>query len=499
MKDNIGSVDDKAEEFVHPSLKQAWLVRHMICAGSLFFADIAAFITIAVLFRSGHQVPEIVVYRGILPFQLTIDLFAIVATLFLLVRYVAGDYTKRQLFWDETRQTTVGLVVASIPFFLIRYFSQAQYSLFPDFLSWSFAIFAVPLYRHTARYLLSRISLWQVPTALIGSGEKAIEVCNTFRKLLSLGFDVRYQVDFVETDEYCKPVSDVMRIGLQNPANIAKRLSAAGCMEAIVVSDRMQDKDISELIERLMAAGIEVAVVPPLSRLPLLGLKINYFFGKDIILMHVRNNAARLPSRLIKRVIDLSGSLFLLALISPLLLVICLLIKLEGDGGGIFFVQRRVGKGAREFPCIKFRTMRADAEEILKRWQRQGSPMYAEYVASNFKLRNDPRITKIGRCLRRTSLDELPQLINVLMGDMSLVGPRPLLAREIGDYGTTISLYRQLRPGITGLWQISGRSRTTFAERAMADEWYVKNWSVWYDIVILFKTVDVLVRRDGAY
>ena len=126
------------------------------------------------------------------------------------------------------------------------------------------------------------------------------------------------------------------------------------------------------------------------------------------------------------------------------------------DGGNAFFVQPRVGRDGREFLCVKFRTMTLDAEEQLSLWKHQKSPLYDEYLASNFKLRCDPRVTQIGRWLRRTSLDELPQLLNVLTGDMSLVGPRPLLSREIGEYGVTFKLYQQIRPGITGLWQISG-------------------------------------------
>ena len=123
---------------------------------------------------------------------------------------------------------------------------------------------------------------------------------------------------------------------------------------------------------------------------------------------------------------------------------------------------------------------------------------YVQYLASNFKLANDPRVTAIGQLIRRTSIDELPQLINVLKGDMSIVGPRPLLARELGSYSPSILAYGKARPGITGLWQISGRSTTTFQHRIDMDLWYVRNWSLWYDFVILMRTVRVVLRQDGA-
>jgi undecaprenyl-phosphate galactose phosphotransferase len=179
-------------------------------------------------------------------------------------------------------------------------------------------------------------------------------------------------------------------------------------------------------------------------------------------------------------------------------LIISILIFLE-DRGKPFFSQARVGKDGKLFKCLKFRTMHKHAEETLNQWKGRQDPLYLEYVANNYKLKNDPRITKIGKLLRKTSLDELPQLFNILLGQMSFVGPRPLLPAEVESYPEGLFYYRQVRPGITGLWQISGRSKTSFIERARLDTWYVKNWTLWYDIVILIKTVQVVISRDGAY
>jgi len=139
------------------------------------------------------------------------------------------------------------------------------------------------------------------------------------------------------------------------------------------------------------------------------------------------------------------------------------------------------------------------AEDLLMQWKASNSPEWQRYVADNFKLANDPRVLQVGRFIRRSSLDELPQLFNVLRGDMSLVGPRPLLSRELVDYGPDIALYQLATPGLTGLWQISGRSGTRFADRVGFDVWYVKNWSLWIDIVILLKTVTVVFNKEGAY
>jgi Undecaprenyl-phosphate galactose phosphotransferase WbaP len=282
------------------------------------------------------------------------------------------------------------------------------------------------------------------------------------------------------------------------PDELAHALVAAGCRQVILVPDDHTNANANDLIDQLVGADIAVAIVPSLRRLPLYGLSTNYFFGKDLLLLQVRNNLARLPQRIFKRTLDLIGACILVAVLTPLFLLLAFLIWKE-DGGPVFFRQSRVGRAGRDFPCWKFRTMVVDAEAQLARWHTENPDLLAQYCESNFKLQTDPRVTRIGAWMRRKSLDELPQLLNVLMGQMSLVGPRPLLRRELDDYGAVISLYERVRPGITGLWQISGRSHTTFAERVSYDEWYIKNWTVWYDMVIVLQTLWVLIRGEGAY
>jgi undecaprenyl-phosphate galactose phosphotransferase len=150
------------------------------------------------------------------------------------------------------------------------------------------------------------------------------------------------------------------------------------------------------------------------------------------------------------------------------------------------------------FDCLKFRTMVPDAAGVLKQLLDTNPGARAEW-GRDFKLKDDPRITSIGAFLRRTSLDELPQLWNVLKGEMSLVGPRPIIEVELERYGEEVGYYLETRPGITGLWQISGRNNTSYDDRVALDCWYVRNWSLWYDLVILVKTVRVVLWREGAY
>lgn len=181
----------------------------------------------------------------------------------------------------------------------------------------------------------------------------------------------------------------------------------------------------------------------------------------------------------------------------PVLVLIAFWIKKEDPKGEVFFLQRRLGVNGKEFMCYKFRSMYSD-QSFMQEWLEK-NPEEAAYYRIYHKYMNDPRITKIGAFLRKTSLDELPQLINVLRGEMSLVGPRPYMVIEKKDIGKKAPLVLAVKPGITGMWQVSGRSDVNFDSRVEMDVWYMKNWSLWNDIVILIKTVQAVFKRDGAY
>ena len=191
----------------------------------------------------------------------------------------------------------------------------------------------------------------------------------------------------------------------------------------------------------------------------------------------------------------LAALLLLLALI-PLLLIVAAMIW-RTDGAPILFAHYRVGYGGRLFRCMKFRTMRRDSDKVLAQLLKDDPDARAEWKRDQ-KLTNDPRITPIGRFLRNTSLDELPQLLNVLRGDMNLVGPRPITVEELTRYGAVRWHYLSVPPGITGLWQVSGRNNTTYEERVALDARYVEQRSGWGDLAILAKTVRVVITKEGA-
>ncbi len=197
-----------------------------------------------------------------------------------------------------------------------------------------------------------------------------------------------------------------------------------------------------------------------------------------------------------KRLFDiLVGSLCLMAL-APVMISLVILVR--RDGGPAIFGHRRIGSDGKTFLCLKFRSMCVDAERKLQEHLANNPEARAEWD-KDFKLKDDPRVTKLGQLLRRTSLDELPQLFNVLRGDMSLVGPRPIVADEVARYGERFVAYRNCRPGITGLWQVSGRNDISYRARVRLDSFYAARWSMTKDLFILIRTVAVVFRRSGAY
>jgi Undecaprenyl-phosphate galactose phosphotransferase WbaP len=223
--------------------------------------------------------------------------------------------------------------------------------------------------------------------------------------------------------------------------------------------------------------------------------------GQDVVIERQSNAAARVvrgwsAQAAIKRVFDIAGALALGMIFLPLIVVITFVLSLEG--GPVLYRHRRIGRDGRTFECLKFRSMVPSAERLLRDLLEQRPELKAEWVRDH-KLRNDPRITRLGRFLRRTSLDELPQIWNVLRGEMSLVGPRPVVREELMRYGRCLSVYLAAKPGITGLWQVMGRNDTDYRRRVMLDVHYVRRQTLLLDLYILLKTTRVVLGGGGAY
>lgn len=195
-----------------------------------------------------------------------------------------------------------------------------------------------------------------------------------------------------------------------------------------------------------------------------------------------------------KRMMDIAIASLALLLVCPLLIMLAILVRLS-MGGPAFFAHRRVGRNGVTFRCYKFRTMVKNSDELLERYL-ASNPLAAREWATCRKLQHDPRVTTIGRLLRKSSLDELPQLLNILRGEMSCVGPRPVTAEELGRYGVHAADYVSARPGLTGIWQVSGRNSLSYEDRIAMDSAYVRNWSLWMDIVIIIKTIPAVINAE---
>ncbi|WP_112322095.1 sugar transferase [Oceanibium sediminis] len=198
----------------------------------------------------------------------------------------------------------------------------------------------------------------------------------------------------------------------------------------------------------------------------------------------------------LKSLLDFCFALLAIVFFAPFMIVVAILIFAH-DRGPVFFIQERIGQGGRKFPCLKFRTMVVNAQERLDSLLAESPEARIEWRAQQ-KLRNDPRITRVGRFLRTTSLDELPQFFNVLFGQMSVVGPRPIVEDEVPKYSTDFSTYNSVKPGVTGLWQVSGRSDTSYRERVSLDVQYVNSMSLLTDMSIILKTVSIVLNGRGA-
>jgi exopolysaccharide production protein ExoY len=207
--------------------------------------------------------------------------------------------------------------------------------------------------------------------------------------------------------------------------------------------------------------------------------------------------AKPVPGGTLKRSFDVTAALAAILFLSPLLILLALLVKFS-NGGSVLYAHLRVGRNGSSFRCLKFRTMVENGSEVLAQHLRRNPAALREWNATR-KLQNDPRVTRVGAVLRRLSLDELPQLINVLRGEMSFVGPRPVVQDELEMYGSAVDCYLRARPGLTGLWQVSGRNDVSYEKRVNFDRYYVENWSFGFDLLIILKTLPAVILSRGSY
>lgn len=413
--------------------------------------------------------------------------------------WAKGHYSKRRPYSNEIKEMiNIILVLALIDAALV-FFGKWEFSRAALVLNWFLAPCLLLLLRGALKYLLIRAGGWIRPMVIVGWGENAVETARAFEDESFMGFtltaflipDGKNKLEHNYTDRHGHPVPSIS-LGTEPE----RTLGYLGNPHIVLALEQGGIDAYQEMIQQLSRRYQDMQIVPALRGLPLYGMEVNHFFSHEVLLLTVRNNLARRLPQFLKRFFDLFASICILIIGSPVLLWIAA--KVLASGRPIFYGHKRIGQHGKSFPCYKFRTMLPNADTLLRELLARDPDARAEWDR-DFKLKNDPRITSIGHFLRKTSLDELPQLWNVLKGEMSLVGPRPIVTAELERYGNQVDYYLEAKPGITGLWQISGRNDVTYDTRVYLDAWYVKNWSLFNDIAILFKTVKVILKKDGAY
>jgi len=353
-------------------------------------------------------------------------------------------------------------------------------------------LLAAPLARSFVEQAIIKAGLWGKPVLVIGAQETGAQVLKVLQREWQLGFKPvgLYDDHLVSTEgalesvPYWGTLTEAVSVAQEH-----------GVDTAIFAMPHMRREHLAELVNLASASFRYVIVMPNLNGITNSAVVTRDFAGDFGV--EVKHNHLLDPwARRIKGVLDLSATVVGGLLISPLLIAITIAIKLDSPGPA-FYGHRRLGIGGNHFRCWKFRTMNTNAEQLLNEFL-QGNPALQAEWEQNFKLRDDPRVTRVGRFLRKISLDELPQLWNVLRGEMSLVGPRPIVDAEVPKYGAVYKMYQRIKPGMSGLWQISGRSDMGYDERVKLDAYYVHNWSVWLDLMILARTVWSVALSRGA-
>lgn len=401
------------------------------------------------------------------------------------------EHTKvneRFIFLGETMQRTFYAVLYSEIFCIIAlYVFKSSNYLSRSYIVIFFMISFLSLYlfRQLLVKTCNRLNILKTPVIFVGNGKATEDIIYFTNHNNCFGIKV---ADIVEE------IEDINQLR----KNIITKIEQLKVKTIIIAIPNLEKSKLLDLVEDIQPLVRNLMFVPNTVGIPVINLEVKKIYESNMLLLSIRNNLAKKTNRRIKRIFDIVFSLLTMVIIIPVSIVVIVLIMIESPGAAPIFKHYRVGRGGTLFPCYKFRSMVPNAKEKLQEYLKNNPEAKIEWD-KYFKLKNDPRITKIGKIIRKTSIDELPQFINVLKGEMSWVGPRPIIKDEIHYYGKYIKDYYAVLPGITGMWQVSGRSEIGYKDRVSLDVWYVRNWSIWIDITLILKTIKTVLFRKGAY
>jgi Undecaprenyl-phosphate galactose phosphotransferase WbaP len=391
-----------------------------------------------------------------------------------------GLYTKRLVAWEEARRYLRGVIIATaavmILLFLWRIWIVSRIAVL---LALVFSMALTPAMRALLKRLLAAAGLGRQQLVVLGSGPAAEQLSKELSRHRALGYSIGRQVSHSP-----------------GAGKVDEALAEASAPDAVlaVVSDSFTPDEMRSVFKLAERRFADLLVVPTAALLQSTAAEVEQV--GSVLVMKYRYSLLRPLNTYTKSAVELAGTVLLLIVLAPLFLTLALLVKASSKGP-VLFRQRRIGRGRRLFYCLKFRTMYQDAEQRLNEMLASDEALRAEWL-KYARIPNDPRVTRPGRFLRRFSLDELPQLWNVLRGEMALVGPRPYLPVESDRIGDSLDTIVRVRPGMTGLWQVSGRTSLPFKERLTLDEYYIRNWSLWMDFSIVLRTLRAVLGARGA-
>ncbi|MFH1824988.1 MAG: undecaprenyl-phosphate galactose phosphotransferase WbaP [Candidatus Firestonebacteria bacterium] len=405
-------------------------------------------------------------------------------------------YDKRYPLWEEVRQIWKASFLTSLTTLAIVSLGKLTESISRTVLLLTFlnSLWILPITRLYVKRFLLHTGIWRKKIVVIGAGKTAELFSKAMSKEKNMGYQIAGYLDD-DKKKKDKTINGVRVLG--ELSDLDRIIKFTSIKDVVIAIPSLKSEKLVKLINEIQKKVKKVSFIPDLFGIPFLQSDMDFFFENHLLMLNVRNSLKNPFNKAVKSVFDLVVSIPMVIISLFVILVCAVLIKLDSKGP-VFIIQNRIGKNGKNFRCIKFRGMYVNADEILEKTLKKDRNKKKEWETYH-KLKNDPRVTKFGKILRKSSLDELPQIFNVIKGEMSLVGPRPYLPREKNKIGDFHSIITEVTPGVTGLWQVSGRSKTSFMERLVIDSWYVQNWSLWLDIMVIIKTIKVVFKREGAY
>jgi Undecaprenyl-phosphate galactose phosphotransferase WbaP len=476
-------------------------VRELICTISLMLTDVASLLVsflIAYLLRSTILTSIIPRFKRIetLPLAVQFNLVVVYGALIIILVFLYEKlYTKRLPFWEDTKHLLRGVTVSFILMTVLVFVSR-QYIYFSRpvvVFTWVLSLVIFPLFRLLIKRFFVKIGIWKKRVIILGTRSMAKLVAQEINKNNLLGYKV---VGFL-TEDTSKIGKNMAGVGILGALNEAKTWSRQlGVRDVIIALPEFTQSELVNIIENCESFAETIRIVPNIGSLFTLGVVVENM--GDVSTLSVTRNLVKPFNILVKTVFEFMFATIAFLLLLPVFLIIVVAIKIDSSGP-VIFVQERLGKKGKKFKFYKFRSMYVDADLRLERFLKENPAVKKEWEKYQKIKEYDPRVTRVGRIIRRYSLDELPQLFNFFKRDMNLVGPRPYMPREIKKIGNRNQIITRVKPGITGLWQVRGRNILPFYERLHLDEYYIRNWSLWMDIVILLKTIDVFLTQEGAF